>query len=85
MRITIPSTADIKISKTLVWKMLKDLIGKDLSKFSLPVFINEPCGILMKGAEFGFYCSMMTEASYDHSSSLRRMAIIVSNLVCVFN
>jgi hypothetical protein len=39
--------------------MLKDLIGKDLSKFSLPVFINEPCGLLMKGAEFGFFSDML--------------------------
>lgn len=31
MRITIPSTANFKVKSSVVWKMLKDIIGKDLS------------------------------------------------------
>ena len=44
-------------------KLFKDMIGKDLSKFSLPVFINEPTNILMKPAEFMFFNNYLTEAS----------------------
>ena len=85
MRITIPSTVDIKIKSSVIFKMLKDLIGKDLSKFALPVFINEPAGILMKGAEFGFYQQLLTEASYEHKCSLKRMVKVACNFVAVFN
>ena len=40
--------------------IFKDMIGKDLSKFSLPVFINEPTNILMKPAEFMFFNNYLT-------------------------
>jgi hypothetical protein len=35
-----------------VLKLLKDIIGKDLSKFSMPVWINEPLSGSHKGGEF---------------------------------
>jgi hypothetical protein len=34
-----------------VWKILKDMIGKDLSKFCVPVYFNEPISMLQKVAE----------------------------------
>ena len=46
VRTFIPSTSDIKIKPAVIWKLLKEIVGKDLSKFSMPVFINEPCSIL---------------------------------------
>mmetsp|Transcript_17862 Transcript_17862/g.30326 ORF Transcript_17862/g.30326 Transcript_17862/m.30326 type:complete len:113 (+) Transcript_17862:1599-1937(+) len=39
----------LKIS--MLFGMFKNLIGKDLSKFSLPVFINEPFTVLQKAGE----------------------------------
>lgn len=36
-----------KVSKN-VFKLLKDCIGKDLSKFSVPVYFNEPLSMLQK-------------------------------------
>lgn len=36
-----------KVSKN-VFKILKDCIGKDLSKFSVPVYFNEPLSMLQK-------------------------------------
>jgi hypothetical protein len=32
LRTTIPSTADIKIKPSVIWKLAKEMIGKDLSK-----------------------------------------------------
>ena len=84
MRITIPSTVDIKIKGSVIWKMMKDLIGKDLSKFSLPVFINEPCTVLMKGAEYGFYCDLITKAAKEQNAHLRLLNLAVS-MLSVFN
>ena len=40
----------------IIWQVLKDLIGQDLSKVSLPVFLNEPITILQKGAEIMSFC-----------------------------
>lgn len=32
--------------KVSMWALLKDLIGKDLSKISMPVYFNEPVSML---------------------------------------
>ncbi len=61
VRISIKEAVEVKL--TMFLKLFKDLIGKDLTKFSLPVFINEPTNILMKPAEFMFFNSFNTEAS----------------------
>ena len=45
-RISLPFVKEQKLNLDMVWKILKDLIGKDLSKYSLPVFLNEPLTIL---------------------------------------
>jgi hypothetical protein len=29
-------------NKPSIWKVLKDMIGKDLSRFAIPVYFNEP-------------------------------------------
>ena len=84
LRTTIPSTADIKIKPSVIWKMLKDMIGKDLSKFTLPVFINEPCSLLMKGAEYGYYTDLIVKAGHEQNS-MRRMVLVVATLISVFN
>ena len=84
LRITIPSTLNIKIKSSVAWKMLKDSVGKDLSKFSLPVFINEPCSMLMKGAEFGFYGHLIEEAS-KLADPADRMVKVSTALIAVFN
>lgn len=63
IRVQIPGNTAVKINVSLVLKMLKDLIGKDLSRFSMPVFINEPSSLLMKPAEFSFYTHYLTKAA----------------------
>ncbi len=44
-RTTLPALKppDQKIS---VWKVIKDAIGKDLSRFCVPVYFNEPISML---------------------------------------
>ena len=42
MRLQLPSENNFKISAGTILKLLKDIIGKDLSKFSMPVWVNEP-------------------------------------------
>ena len=61
IRISIQQPVEVKL--TMFLKLFKDLIGKDITKFSLPVFINEPTNILMKPAEFMFFNDYLTQAS----------------------
>ena len=51
-RLQLPSENNFKIQATTVLKLLKDIIGKDLSKFSMPVWVNEPLSGCLKGGEF---------------------------------
>ena len=51
IRTQIPGNTAVKVKLSNILKMVKELIGKDLSKFSLPVFINEPTSIIMKPSE----------------------------------
>ena len=46
VRVQIPGNTAIKVNASMVFKLLKDMIGKDLSKFSMPVFVNEPLSLL---------------------------------------
>jgi hypothetical protein len=40
----------------MIWGAVKDLVGKDLTTVSLPVFINEPLTTLQKTAEMMCFC-----------------------------
>jgi hypothetical protein len=33
-------------NKPSIWRVLKDLIGKDLSRFAVPVYFNEPISMM---------------------------------------
>ena len=55
IRLSVIGPTGIKIKMSMIWKLLKDIVGKDLSKFSMPVFVNEPTSILQKAAEFMFH------------------------------
>lgn len=80
IRMQIPGSNVFKFKVMDILKMLKDMIGKDLSKFSLPVFINEPTSVLMKPAEQMFFNNCFTEAAKagDRESAYRMMLVTLS-------
>lgn len=73
LRTTIPSTADIKIKPSVLWKLAKECIGKDLSKIAMPVFINEPVSILQKAGEFAYYCQEILPKAVEQDTAIKRM------------
>lgn len=77
-RMELPVLRDSGIKPSMMWQVVKDLIGKDLSKFSLPVFINEPVTTLQKAAEMICFCETNFEAACNQEDSLMRMV----NLAC---
>lgn len=81
IRTYIPSKLEIKLS--MILKLVKELIGRDITKMSLPVFLNEPCTVLMKPAEFMFFNHFLTEA-VDHEDSVARMLHVTVSMIAPF-
>ncbi|CAG8624100.1 5880_t:CDS:2 [Funneliformis caledonium] len=54
-----------------LWNILKNSIGKDLSKITLPVYFNEPTSMLQRMAEDMEYSEILDVASRQQSSTER--------------
>jgi len=63
--------------KFSIWSILKDAIGKDLSRFAVPVYLNEPLSMLQRFAEQFEYSELLDEANKS-SDSLERMAYVLA-------
>lgn len=46
-----------------IWAILKNCIGKDLSKITMPVMLNEPLSFLQRLCEYMEYAQLLTEAA----------------------
>lgn len=75
-RTKLPFLKDPK-KKFSVWKILKDSIGKDLSKIAVPVQFNEPIGMLQKIAEIMEYESLLKKANEEEDPALRQIYVAV--------
>ncbi|KAH9454928.1 hypothetical protein MJO29_011733 [Puccinia striiformis f. sp. tritici] len=73
-RTTLPITADDRPSVSL-WSILKNSIGKDLTKISFPVSFNEPISMLQRMAE-DMQFSECLDAAAEQPDSLIRMAYV---------
>ena len=49
--------------KFSVWKVIKDAVGKDLSKFCVPVYFNEPISMVQKVSEAMDYEDLLCKAN----------------------
>jgi hypothetical protein len=85
LRITIPSTVDYKVKASDMWKIVKDMMGSDLTKFSLPVFINEPTSALMKAADMGYYLADEIPKISRMQNSLERLLHLTAHTMGVLN
>lgn len=48
-------------SKISLWTIAKHLVGKDLTRISLPVFVCEPLSFLQRITEHNQYCWMLSK------------------------
>ena len=80
------SSVDIPYRKTLpflrnpnqrinIWKVVRDSIGKELSKMAVPVYFNEPISFLQRFSEDLIYHELLLQAA-AHSDPLWRLAYI---------
>lgn len=76
---------EVKVKPIMLWKMMKNAIGADLTKFCLPVWINEPCNTLMKPAEQGFYLAETLSRAVNIKDPLRRLLLVAIGHMAVTN
>ena len=68
-RTTLPAyKSDGKFS---LLKVIKDAIGKDITRFCVPVYFNEPIGMLQKVSEFMGNHDLLDKAAQESDSLLR--------------
>lgn len=60
-----------------LWSVLKSMVGKDMTRMTLPVSFNEPTSLLQRVAEDLEYTSLLDEAAAFSDSSLRLLYVAV--------
>jgi oxysterol-binding protein-related protein 1/2 len=73
----LPAREEFKVSLEILYKLLKNLIGKDLTKMSLPVFLNEPLSLSQKAAEMMFFSDLLDKAG-EESDPVKRLAYLAT-------
>lgn len=74
----LPILRDMSIKPAMLWNALKNLVGKDLSQQSFPVFINEPISTLQKAAEMVYLCDDLFQEAIKEKDSLRRLIYLAT-------
>lgn len=67
-----------------VWKILQDAIGKDLSRFCVPVYFNEPLSMVQKVSEIMEYQDLLNQANKS-SDPVKRMLLVTAFGVAQYN
>ena len=64
-RTELPSGSGGRMNLKKAAQLVKQLIGKDLARYSLPCFLNEPLTILQKSAEFLAFSDLLADAAQE--------------------
>ena len=67
--------------KTSIWTVLKDMIGKDLTRFAVPVYFNEPITMLQRIAEVMENEELLITANKESNSLKRLVYVSIFNAV----
>lgn len=73
-RTSLPGEKDLN-NKASLWKLLKDSVGKDLSRVTVPIQFSEPTSMLQKLAEDFEYVDLIHKAANEPDSLLRLIHI----------
>ena len=76
MRTKLPLDADNR-PRISLWGILKSMIGKDMTKMTLPVSFNEPTSLLYRTGEDMEYAELLDQAA-DRSDSIERMLYVAA-------
>ncbi|KAK9809121.1 hypothetical protein WJX72_009685 [[Myrmecia] bisecta] len=76
-RTRLPSPQQQEKSVSL-WSIIKECVGKDLTKVCLPVYFNEPLSALQKSAEDLEYSELLDQAAECPQGSVERMLLVAA-------
>jgi hypothetical protein len=62
-------------AKVSIWAIIKDSIGKDISKLSVPVYFNDATSLLQKCAQAAEYNDIL-ESAGNELDPFRRLGLI---------
>lgn len=65
-----------------LWSIIKECVGKDLSRVCLPVFFNEPLSSLQRIAEEMEYSELLDEVRLHREISSKALLMLVSQCLC---
>ncbi|KAL3144723.1 hypothetical protein ABBQ38_001846 [Trebouxia sp. C0009 RCD-2024] len=68
-----------------LWSILKECIGKDLSRICLPVYFNEPLSVLQKTVEDLEYADLVNKAATFPPQSIERMLHVAAFAVSSYS
>ena len=77
IKLAVPFNNKKKIS---FWNLVKDLVGKDLTKISIPVYLNEPASMLQRMLEAFEYIDLLEKATKEQDRYKR--LILISRDCC---
>lgn len=76
VRVRLPVMKPVSLKISMLWSCFSNLIGKDVSRFSLPVFLNEPMTVLQKGAEMSYFAKrFFTKAVQEQDPCMRMLHV----------
>ena len=78
-RMNLPNPGKKVVTLGAAFSLVKQLIGKDISRVSLPVFINEPLTLLQKAAEYLTFADLLIDAA--NAKTPERRAMLVATYV----
>lgn len=67
-----------------IWSVLKNCIGKELSKITMPVIFNEPLSFLQRMTEYMEYAKLIRIAS-EQDDPIDRMKYIAGKIATIFH
>ncbi|KAL4420270.1 hypothetical protein ABPG77_005610 [Micractinium sp. CCAP 211/92] len=81
-RLPKPQQAEKSVS---LWSLIKDMVGKDLTRVCLPVYFNEPLSALQKTAEDLEYSELLDQAAELPPGSVERLLRVAAFAVSPYS
>lgn len=70
---------------SIMWSVLKESLGKDLTHITLPFFFNEPLSVLQKSMEDLEYADLLNKAAAKPPQSIERMLFVAAFAVSSYS
>lgn len=81
-RLPTPRQPEKRVS---LWSLIKEMVGRDLTRVCLPVYFNEPLSALQKTAEDLEYSELLDQAATKAPISIERLLLVAAFAVSAYS